>query len=161
MVGSFSLVWYLRGDMRMSVNIFLDIPFWGTRNNHFWSWATVYFKCLVSALQDVKHYASPSVVCLSSWGERRSRKAPPPPQGCASYSRRRGNLGRGVPLGYSSDFTSSRGKTLVFPLLRQFLELKLSCPMSFCMKKNFLLTTFQKLFFILDTPAFPLSSKHN
>ncbi len=147
MDGSCSLVWYIHDSMHTSVNIFLDFPFWGAWNDHFRSWATVYFKCLVSALRDVKHHASPND-CLSSWGEWRSQKTPPPPQGCASCSRRRGNLGQGITM-VTPRNSHSRGKTLVFPLLRQFLELQLSCQMSFCMEKNFLLITFLKFFWKL------------
>ncbi len=52
-------------------------------------------------------------------------------------------LGLSYP-GYSSDSVHSQGKRLVFPRLRQFLELQLFCQMSFCMEKNFLLTIFLK-----------------
>ncbi len=51
---------------------------------------------------------------------------------------------RSYPL-YSSDSESSRGKTLVFPQLRQFSVPKLSCQMNFCKMMNFqlmLLSTF-------------------
>jgi hypothetical protein len=137
MDGSCSLVWYLRGDMRMSVNIFLDIPFWGTWNNHFWSWATVYFKCLVSALQDVKHHASPSV-CLSSWGERQSLKAPPPPQGCASYSRRHGNLGWGVPLAIPQTSLVAEGRHWSFPCWGSFWNSNCLVQWVFAWRKIFL-----------------------
>jgi hypothetical protein len=51
--------------------------------------------------------------------------------------------------GYSSDFERSQGKTLVFPLLRQFWEPQLACQMSFSMEKNFLLTKCLKFFWTL------------
>jgi hypothetical protein len=44
--------------------------------------------------------------------------------------------------GCSLGSVRSRGKTLVFPQLRQFLKLQLFCKMSFCMEKNFLLIIF-------------------
>ncbi len=39
---------------------------------------------------------------------------------------------------YSLASVHSRGKTLVFPRLRQFFVLQLSCPMNFCKEMNFL-----------------------
>ncbi len=56
--------------------------------------------------------------------------APPRQHGLRSY-----------PL-YSSDSEHSRGKTLVFPWLRQFSEHKLSCQLNFCKIINFQLTLF-------------------
>jgi hypothetical protein len=38
---------------------------------------------------------------------------------------------------YSSDSVHSRGKTLVFPRLRQFLVLQLCCQINLCKMKNF------------------------
>jgi hypothetical protein len=52
---------------------------------------------------------------------------------------------RSYPL-YSSDSEHSRGKTLVFPRLRQFLVHKLSCQMNFCKIMNFQLTPLSKIF---------------
>jgi hypothetical protein len=48
-----------------------------------------------------------------------------------------------LPL-YSSDSEHSRGKTLVFPRLRQFSVHKLSCQMNFCKMMNFQLTPLSK-----------------
>ncbi len=45
---------------------------------------------------------------------------------------------------YSLASVHSREKTLVFPRLRQFLALQLSCPMNFCKETNFLLMKLTK-----------------
>jgi hypothetical protein len=47
---------------------------------------------------------------------------------------------------YSSDSEHSRGKTLIFPRLRQFLVHKLSCQINFCKMMNFQLTALSKNF---------------
>jgi hypothetical protein len=47
---------------------------------------------------------------------------------------------------YSSDSEHRRGKTLIFPRLRQVLVLKLFCPMNFCTMMNFQLTPLTKIF---------------
>ncbi len=142
MDGSCSLVWYLRGGRRMSVNIFFDIPFWGAWNDHFWLWAANCFKCLVSALRESR-IAKQLLTILRQMPQLKDSPAasrmrfvlsPPRQFGPWSYPR------------YSSDFACSQGKTLLFPLLRQFLDLQLSCQMSFCTKKKFLLTTLQNFF---------------
>jgi hypothetical protein len=52
---------------------------------------------------------------------------------------------RSYPL-YSSDSEHSRGKTLIFPQLRQFSVHKLSCQMNFCKIMNFQLTPLSKIF---------------
>ncbi len=52
---------------------------------------------------------------------------------------------RSYPL-CSSDSEHSRGKTLVFPRLRQFSVPKLSCQMNFCKMMNFQLTPLSKNF---------------
>jgi hypothetical protein len=52
---------------------------------------------------------------------------------------------RSSPL-YSSDSEPSRGKTLVFPWLRQFSVPKLSCQMNFCKMMNFQLTLLSNIF---------------
>ncbi len=52
---------------------------------------------------------------------------------------------RSYPL-YSSASVHSRGKTLVFPRLRQFLALQLSCPTNLCKETNFLLIQLLKNF---------------
>jgi hypothetical protein len=52
-------------------------------------------------------------------------------------------------------------ETLVFPRLRQFLALQLSCPTNFCKEMNFLLMKLSKKFkTTLDAPAFSLP-RHN
>jgi hypothetical protein len=67
---------------------------------------------------------------------------------------------RSYPL-YSSASVQSQGKTLVFPRLRQFLALQLTCPMNFCKETNFLLIQLLKNFYkSLDSPAFSLP-RHN
>ncbi len=85
---------------------------------------------------------------------KRSRETPLPPQGCASCLCR---CSKGS--GYSSDSACSRGKTLVFPRLRQFLELQLFCQTCFCMERNFLLiiflNIFQKLWMLLLLLSLP------
>jgi hypothetical protein len=58
--------------------------------------------------------------------------APPQRHGLRSY------------LLYSSDSEHSRGKTLVFPRLKQFSVHKLSCQTNFCKMMNFLLTKLSK-----------------
>jgi hypothetical protein len=64
----------------------------------------------------------------------------------------------------SSDSEHSRGKTQVFPRLKQFSVHKLSCQMNFCKMMNFLLTPLSKnlpkpcmflLLFCLDTILAP------
>ncbi len=45
---------------------------------------------------------------------------------------------------YSWVSVHSRGKTLLFPWMRQFLVLQLSCPMNFCKEINFLLMKLSK-----------------
>ncbi len=35
--------WYVRGSMRKGLNFFLDFTFWCTQNDHFRSWAEIYF----------------------------------------------------------------------------------------------------------------------
>ncbi len=52
---------------------------------------------------------------------------------------------RSYPL-YSSDSEHSRGKTLVFPKLRQFSAHKLSCQMNFCKIMNIQLTLLSNIF---------------
>jgi hypothetical protein len=62
---------------------------------------------------------------------------------------------------YSSTSVHSRGKTLLFPQLMQFLVLQLSCPTNFCKEMNFLLMKLSKnLKKTLDGPAFSLP-RHN
>jgi hypothetical protein len=46
--------------------------------------------------------------------------------------------------GYSSAAVHSRGKTMAFPRLRQFLVLQLFCQMNFSKEMKFLLTQFKK-----------------
>jgi hypothetical protein len=68
---------------------------------------------------------------------------------------------RSYPL-YSSASVHSRGKTLVFPRLRQFLALQLSRPTNFCKETNFLLIqllkNFKKLWMLLLFPFLRHSS---
>ncbi len=67
---------------------------------------------------------------------------------------------RNYPL-YSSDSAQSRGKTLFFPQLRQFLGLQLCCLMNFCKLKKFLFDSIIKNFSkTLDAPASSLPG-HN
>jgi hypothetical protein len=60
----------------------------------------------------------------------------------------------------SSDSEHSRGKTLVFPRLRQFSVHKLSCQMNFWKMMNFLLTTLSKFAKTLHVSA-PSLPRHN
>jgi hypothetical protein len=78
--------------MRKSVNFFLDIPFRGAQNDHFQSWAAIYFKPLVSALLNVKRRASLNDR-LPPYVERHCQKIAPLPQGRTPRTRPHGNLG--------------------------------------------------------------------
>ncbi len=99
--------------MHTRVNIFLDILRNYAWNDHFWLWAAIFFKCLVSALHDDKHHALPNDR-LSSWGKWRSRKTPPLPQGCASCSLCRGNLCCRVTLGTPRTLRAAKGRHWYF-----------------------------------------------
>ncbi len=41
----------IRGGMRKSFNFYLGFSFWSAYNDHFWSWAAIYFKPLALTLQ--------------------------------------------------------------------------------------------------------------
>jgi hypothetical protein len=61
----------------------------------------------------------------------------------------------------SSDSEHSRGKTLVFPRLKQFSEPKLSCQMNFCKMMNFQLTPLSKNFSETLHVSAPSLPRHN
>ncbi len=42
----------VRGGMCKSFNFYRDFSFWSAQNDHFRSWAAIYFQCLVSPLQN-------------------------------------------------------------------------------------------------------------
>ncbi len=114
----------------------LEILF-GVPNDHFWLWDTIHFKYLVPALWCYTfHFAKQQLIILSrtvqskdsiAISRMRFTHAPPWRLGPRSY------------LLYSSASLHSKGKTLVFPRLRQFWAFQLSWPTNFCKEMNFLL----------------------
>ncbi len=62
MDGSNSPFWNICRGMCACFSFFLDNPFWGALNYHFWSWAAIYIKRLVTTLQYFTHNAS--VLCI-------------------------------------------------------------------------------------------------
>jgi hypothetical protein len=106
--------WNIRAGMCTSFNFFLDNLFWSAQNNHFWSWAAIYIKFLVTAFRYVTHNASPNN-CLSPWVERCSWKTSPPPQGCATCMHHYDHFGRGDPLGTPRPPCTAEGRNWSFP----------------------------------------------
>jgi hypothetical protein len=80
------------------------------------------------------HSRLKDVLCATAASRTRFAQPPPWQHGPRSY-----------PL-CSSDSEHSRGKTLVFPRLRQFSVHKLSCQMNSCKMMNFQLTPLSKIF---------------
>ncbi len=126
----------VRGGMRKSFNFYLDFFFWSAWNDHFRSWATIYFQPWASTLRNASHFTQTNNSLSSYVEQARTRFAHMPPwqHGPRSYP------------SYSSESEHSRGKTLVFPRLRQFSVHKLSCQMNFCKMMNFQMTPLSKNF---------------
>ncbi len=133
------------GGMSKSFNFYLDFSFWEclkrslliVGRNLLLTFGFNFAKCLTF------HISKQQLITLSRTAQSK---------GCTAASRtrfvhapKRQHGPRSYPL-YSLDSEHSRGKTLVFPRLRQFSVHKLSCQMNFCKMMNFQLTPLSKHF---------------
>jgi hypothetical protein len=143
--GSHSPVRNVRGGMRKSFNFYLDVSLWSAKKrsllivgrNSLPTFGFNFVRCLTF------HTNKQQLITLSRMAQSKDctaasrthfAHAPPRQHGPRSY-----------PL-CSSDSEHSRGKTLVFPQLKQFSVPKLSCQMNFCKMMNFQLTPLSKNF---------------